>query len=161
MGQKMEITLQQLAFFEPTDPKKVAPDIMPIWSIGGTIFYGSPLLPEGFVKIANGRGPVVDPDAERIITPKFVERAKAFVADRMPDLARGRFVGGRSCLYTSTPDGDFVVDWLPGSEQILVAGGSSGHGFKFDGSIVPVIADTLEEKDHTLGILFRIGDRFE
>jgi len=161
LGQKMEITLQQMAFFEPPDPKKFAPDIMPIWSIGGSDFYGFPLLPEGFVKVANGRGPVVHPDAERIITPEFVERAKAFVADRMPELARGRFVGGRSCLYTRTPDGDFVIDFLPGSERILVAGGGSGHGFKFGGSIGPVIADALEEKDHSLGGLFRIGDRFD
>jgi N-methyl-L-tryptophan oxidase len=64
------------------------------------------------------------------------------------------------CLYENTPDRDFIIDWVPGSRRILVAGGGSGHGFKFGGSIGAVIADALEEKANPLGDLFRIGKRF-
>ena len=68
-------------------------------------------------------------------------------------------VGGRSCLYTNTPDNGFVVDWI--SERILVAGCGSGHGFKFGGSIGPVVADALEDKHNPLGDALRIGRRFD
>jgi sarcosine oxidase len=35
------------------------------------------------------------------------------------------------CLYTMSPDKDFVVDQLPGEPRITLVGGLSGHGFKF------------------------------
>jgi hypothetical protein len=38
--------------------------------------------------------------------------------------------------------------------------GGSGHGFKFGGSIGPVIADALEERADALGDLFRLRGRF-
>jgi glycine/D-amino acid oxidase-like deaminating enzyme len=43
---------------------------------------------------------------------------------------------------------------------VLLAGGGSGHGFKFGGSIGPVIADALEDKDNPLGRNFRLAGRF-
>lgn len=42
-----------------------------------------------------------------------------------------------------------------------MAGGGSGHGFKFGGSIGEVIADVFEEKDNPLGVPFRLGKRFD
>ena len=49
----------------------------------------------------------------------------------------------------------------PGRTRVLVAGGGSGHGFKVGASIGPVIADALEDRHNSLGVRFRIGDRFE
>ncbi len=43
----------------------------------------------------------------------------------------------------------------------MVASGGSGHGFKFGGSIGPVIADALEDVPNPLGDLFRLGDRLK
>ena len=43
---------------------------------------------------------------------------------------------------------------------MLIAGCGCGHGFKFGGSIGPVIADALEDRENPLGDLFRIGTRF-
>ena len=70
-------------------------------------------------------------------------------------------MGGRSCLYAATPDDHFIVDWAPGSSRVLVAGGGSGHGFKFGGGIGPVIADAVEDTHNPLGDRFRIGSRFD
>ena len=44
---------------------------------------------------------------------------------------------------------------------MLIAGCGCGHGFKFGGSIGPVIADALEDRENRMGDLFRIGTRFE
>ena len=58
-------------------------------------------------------------------------------------------------------DEQFIIDWAPGCERILIAGCGCGHGFKFGGSIGPVIADALEDKPNELGDLFRIGTRLQ
>ena len=98
---------------------------------------------------------------DRSGTPEFEEQALALLRERIPDLANGRVVGGRSCLYTVTPDDHFIVDRAPGLSNVFVAGGGSGHGFKFGASIGPVIADAVEDVPNPLGDRFRIGDRFD
>ena len=54
----------------------------------------------------------------REATPAYVEQARAFLAERIPGLADARLSGSRACLYENTPDHDFVVDWVPGSQRI-------------------------------------------
>jgi sarcosine oxidase len=39
------------------------------------------------------------------------------------------------------PDGDFILDRLPGSPDIIVASPCSGHGFKFAPVIGEILAD--------------------
>lgn len=75
-------------------------------------------------------------------------------------MAEGEIVGGRKCLYTNTPDDHFAIDWVPGSQTMIVAGGGSGHGFKFGGVIGELVADVLEERYQPKLDLFRIGERF-
>ncbi len=36
----------------------------------------------------------------------------------------------KTCLYTLTPDRDFVLDAVPGAPEVIVALGAA-HGFKF------------------------------
>lgn len=150
------------AILEPDDAALHRPGPMPVWAFDAPDddgWYGHP-LPDGRVKAADGPlGEPAEPDGHRDASPGFEMRARAFVQRRMPGLARGRLVGSRSCLYENTPDGHFLIDWAPGSRRVLVAGGGSGHGFKFGGSLGPVIADALEEKENRLGILFRARGR--
>ena len=54
-----------------------------------------------------------------------------------------------------------MIDWAPGSQRVLVAGGGSGHGGKFGSSIGPVIADAVEDKPNRFGDIFRTGMRFD
>ena len=162
IGRHVEVTRQQMVFIEVENPSRFAGGTMPVWSIEPDTagWYGFPLLREGYVKVSKDpRGEIVDPDVDRSSTPEFVEQAMAFLHERIPEMAAGKVVGSRSCLYANTPDDHFVIDWVPGSQRILVAGGGSGHGFKFGGSIGAVIADAVEDKDNPLGRLFRIGER--
>jgi glycine/D-amino acid oxidase-like deaminating enzyme len=161
VGGQVRITRQQMAFFRPVDPRPFTPGSMPVWGINPDTdgWYGHPLLREGYVKVANDlREEDADPDVTREVSPAFLERAEAFVGQRIPGLTRGEIVGGRACLYANTPDRHFVIDYV--SPRVLVAGGGSGHGFKFGGSIGPVIADALEERANPLGDLFRLKGRF-
>ncbi len=164
IGRHVRVTHQEMLLIEPPDPRRFAADAMPVWAIDleREGWYGFPMLREGYAKISREPlGDTVDPDMDRSGTDEFAEQAMAFLERRIPDLARGRIVGGQSCLYTATPDDHFIVDWVPGSSRVLVAGGGSGHGFKFGGSIGPVIADAVEDTHNHLGDRFRIGSRFD
>ena len=164
MSDGLHITQQEMLLIEVDDKDLFSPGTMPVWSFEPDTdgWYGFPLLREGYTKISKEPlGEAVDPDIDRSGTESFKDQAMAFLGERIPGMASGKIVGGRKCLYTNTPDDHFVIDWAPGSETMLVAGGGSGHGFKFGGSIGEVVADTLEEKEHPSARLFKTGSRFD
>ncbi|HKY04130.1 MAG TPA: FAD-dependent oxidoreductase, partial [Blastocatellia bacterium] len=72
----------------------------------------------------------------------FIEQCRAFFRKVIPQLASSAVKETRVCLYNNTPDDDFIIDWHPGLEGVLIATGFSGHGFKF-GSVVGRIAAEL------------------
>ena len=164
IGAGVRVTHQEMLFIVPEEPTRFARGAFPVWSLDpdGDGWYGFPMLREGYVKVAIDapRG-TVDPDMDRGGTAKFEEQALGLLRERIPGLAQGRVVGGRSCLYTVTPDDHFIVDRAPGLGSVFVAGGGSGHGFKFGASIGLVIADAVEDIPNPLGDRFRIGNRFD
>ena len=164
LAESLYLTRNQMAFFVPRDPELFSRQNLPVWSVntGKEAWYGFPMLVEGYVKVADDlKVDETHPEVERTNTRRFLDMLSRFIEERMPGLRGAEMVGGRSCLYTNTPDDHFVIDWAPGARRILIAGCGSGHGFKFGGSIGPVIADALEEKHNPLGDLFRIGARFD
>jgi sarcosine oxidase len=42
-----------------------------------------------------------------------------------------RIVDAKTCLYSITPDEDFVIDKIKQHPQVIVLSACSGHGFKF------------------------------
>jgi sarcosine oxidase len=58
----------------------------------------------------------------------------------MPD-ANGPLARAASYLYTNAPDEHFIIDVLPGNEDVIVASPCSGHGFKFASAIGEILAD--------------------
>ncbi|MWV44523.1 N-methyl-L-tryptophan oxidase [Paenibacillus sp. HJL G12] len=56
--------------------------------------------------------------------------------------AAGRLSKGTVCKYEMSPDEDFIIDRHPHYPHIVVAGGFSGHGFKFS-SVVGEICSQL------------------
>jgi len=81
------------------------------------------------------------------------EPARRFFPD-----ACGPGVTMATCLYANSPDEHFVVDRHPTCSDVWLAGGFSGHGFKFATVIGEVMADLVERgrTDHEIG-LFRLG----
>ncbi|MEK4300855.1 N-methyl-L-tryptophan oxidase [Oceanobacillus sp. FSL W8-0428] len=68
---------------------------------------------------------------------------------------------GRVCTYTLTPDEDFIIDYLPGYDNVLVACGFSGHGFKFSSGIGESLAKMLMDKEPAVSLeSFRLN-RFD
>ena len=72
------------------------------------------------------------------------EQEAADVADLvrplLPSLPE-TFLRAITCLYTTTPDHDFVIGVHPEHANVAIACGFSGHGFKF----VPVVGEILAD----------------
>ena len=69
-----------------------------------------------------------------------VQRVRAFMPDVTDDL-----VSYEMCLYTKTPDEHFILDRHPEHPHVVLAGGFSGHGFKFGPVLGEVLADLALE----------------
>ena len=65
---------------------------------------------------------------------------RRFLGEYMPK-ASGRLIEGKTCLFTFTPDEDFIIDQLTDFPHVIVAAGFSGHGFKFASVIGEVLSD--------------------
>lgn len=92
----------------------------------------------GSIKMALDRsGPDVDPD-ERSFDPdpRRLRRIEDWAARRFQPLEPVR--PPETCLYTNTPDGEFVLDRLG---PIVVGSPCSGHGFKFAPLVGKLLAD--------------------
>ncbi|MDF9843483.1 MULTISPECIES: N-methyl-L-tryptophan oxidase [unclassified Paenibacillus] len=55
--------------------------------------------------------------------------------------AAGRLLKGSVCKYEHTPDENFIIDRHPLHANVLIAGGFSGHGFKFSSVVGEILAD--------------------
>ncbi len=61
----------------------------------------------------------------------------------------------KTCLYTNTPDEHFVIDFLPDTEeQVVLAAGFSGHGFKFVSVVGEILSDLALRQKTDLPIHF-------
>lgn len=173
LARRLTITRQELVLLPtPGDAAAFAGPRMPTWGAepDGEQWYGFPLLREGYVKVARDRlGPAVNADVDdadvdgadvdRAGTSAFAADVEAMLRRRIPALAGSTGARGRSCLYTMTPDAHFIIDRVPGSERLVVAGAGSGHAFKFGGVLGPLIAGVVEGRPDPAGAPFRIGGR--
>lgn len=111
-------------------------------------FYGfPPVAGSAFMKVAEETydAPHADPE----LRSEIAAGEGAGVYERH---IRGRLGGLGStdvrsavCYYTSTPDGDFIIDRHPDTEHITVISACSGHGFKHSAAIGESVAQSLAE----------------
>jgi sarcosine oxidase len=104
--------------------------------------YGFPVLAPGAgLKVATEQ--FVDdsvPDAtRRDVSPEEVDAMRRLVTPHLHGVS-GECVKAVTCLYTATPDRQFVIDRLAGAEQVIVASACSGHGFKHSAAIGEMLA---------------------
>ena len=145
-------TRQETVYFEPmpASARDFVPGRFPIFIELDTGFYGFPIHHRGCVKIANHhKGASVEPYSfDDQVGEDFVEHCREFFRQFIPALADAHVRETRVCLYNNTPDDDFVIDWHPEIQNVLVVTGFSGHGFKF-GSVIGRIAAELLRSGQT------------
>jgi monomeric sarcosine oxidase len=138
LGNRIFTTRQEIFFFGiPPGDTRFQPPALPTWLFLRDEFYGMPDLESRGFKVADDRhGPSVDPDTQsRIASAEGLAAAREFVARRFPALKDAPVVETRVCQYENTSNGDFLIDAHPDFENVWLAGGGSGHGFKHGPSV--------------------------
>lgn len=145
----LSIERQSVFWFEPTaNVDRYDANRFPIYAHEfkpGTICYGFPRLPRGVKASVMHDGQfVADPDSvDRGVSDVEAEPLRAALRPILPELAGAAIREKGVCLFTNTPDHDFIIDFHPLYPQVLVSSPCSGHGFKFASAIGEVQADLL------------------
>ena len=128
-----------------------------IWDFGnGEDIYGFPAIDgaTGGIKIALE-------DYSINTTPEKVERTVSIEETmRMYDKFVKNYLNGVtdkclksiSCLYTVTPDADFIIDTHPTKDRIILASPCSGHGFKHSSAVGEILAQLAIDGKTTIDI---------
>ncbi len=134
IGDGVLATRQEVFYFGADDAERRFDEgTLPIWfDFTDRIYYGIPgNLERGFKIADDTRGEPIDPtNSQRSVTPARLAEARAAVARRFPDMARGPLLGAEVCQYENSPDGHLIAGTHPAAENLWILGGGSGHGFK-------------------------------
>ncbi len=172
LAPKLKVTRQAVAWVKPKKWDDFILGKFPCWLLQNNdhAFYGFPILPVGKVggplglKLAlhSPGGEVTDPDAVNRNTKESDERALVeFLNQFIPDGYESTLTM-KTCLYTNSPDENFIIDYLPGYDKdVAVAAGFSGHGFKFASVIGEIMADLAMKGSTALPIGFLSANRFK
>ena len=155
----LRVTKEQVTYFASPRLDDFHPTRFPIWIwMDDPCFYGFPAFGEPGPKVGQDAGgqettgdsrtfDVDEPARQRVL--RFLERY-------LPT-ALGEIIYTKTCLYTLTPDRDFVVDRLPEHPDVAVAIGG-GHGFKFASLMGQMLAELAIDGETPRDIApFRIG----
>ena len=163
----IRVTKQDVLFIgPPAGDGRFSAASLPAWADYDAAYYGIPAVDERGFKIAPDRyGPVFDPSVgERIVDADSVRLVRRYLRVRFPDLASSPVVETRVCQYESTPDTNFLLARHPDYENVWLAGGGSGHGFKHGPRIGEYLLARLEgaeegDQDGPGEARFRVGPR--
>jgi len=152
----LKITRQVLGWFSPLEPSLFTPDRCPVFLLESEddACYGFPDFAGTGVKTASHREGAVLAAAGDLAQdggPDDEAQIRRMLELAMPD-ANGPLRQMRACMYTRTPDEDFVIDLSPVDPRIVLASPCSGHGFKFASVIGEVLADLALGKASTSDI---------
>jgi glycine/D-amino acid oxidase-like deaminating enzyme len=164
IGDLVQPTKQDIFFFgAPAGDDRFTDTHMPVWGDHrGSFRYGIPGSLSGDArrgfKIADDtRGPAFDPsDGERVASPETLQDIREYIAFRFPALRDAPLLETRVCQYEQTPDSNFILDRHPANENVWIAGGGSGHGFKHG----PAVGERMAElilKDREPEAIFQLA----
>jgi sarcosine oxidase len=152
------------AYFAPGRPdwwtsEQGAPDFL--LSVPEGAFYGMPSIEGVGVKIGrhdNGE-PTTARTIRRAIDPAEVEYLRA-VLDRYMPGASGPVTFQLTCMYTMTPDEQYIIEPHPEQPQVIYSCGCSGTSYKYSGVIGEILADLALSGKTGYDLAFLSSGRF-
>ena len=138
----LAVTREQVSYFASPHQAEFAPERFPVWIwMDDPCFYGFPVFGEPATKAGQDVGghPTTADTRDFVPDPAYSARVEGFLAKYLPR-ALGPIHSIQTCLYTLTPDRDFVIDAVPGRSNALVAIGA-GHAYKFASVIGRILAE--------------------
>jgi sarcosine oxidase len=138
----LTVTQEQVTYFVPSRLRDFSPELFPIWIwMDEPSFYGFPVYGEKGVKVAQDLGGKEVTIETRTFDPneQALQRVENFLKKRIPS-AFGPALYTKTCLYTLTPDRDFIIDSIPGHPNSFIAIGA-GHAFKYSSIIGKALSE--------------------
>lgn len=154
---------QAVAWFDVAakDEGKFDPRRFPVFIIGSNlerrdrgVYYGFPQYGEqrGFkIGLYNHRNERIDPETmDRGFNSEDEGVLRQGVRDFFP-LADRPILATNTCIFTNTPDSNFIVDYLPTMDIVMVCSACSGHGFKLSSAVGELISKMILESPRQIG----------
>ncbi|WNS76233.1 N-methyl-L-tryptophan oxidase [Bacillus sp. DTU_2020_1000418_1_SI_GHA_SEK_038] len=109
------------------------------------LYYGFPSINSSGLKVGrHDGGEEINPD-ESILGFGEIEEDEAdliqFLNAYMPSKKQLKY--GKTCMYTLTPDENFIIDLHPVYPNVAIASGFSGHGFKFSSVVGQILSELI------------------
>lgn len=172
LSSTLTVTRQAVAWVKPKKWNEFTLGKFPCWILENKEhdFYGFPILPVGTfagplgLKLAlhYPGADTTDPDTVNRNTKESDEKTLIeFLNQFIPDGYENTLVM-KTCLYTNSPDQNFIIDYLSGFDKdVVFATGFSGHGFKFVSVVGEILADLAMNGSTPLPIGFLNAKRFD
>jgi len=148
----LTVTQEQVHYYASRDLEAFRPERFPVWIwMGVPSFYGFPAFGEEGAKIGEDVGgrEVTGDTRSFEPDPAYAARLDAFMQHHLPG-GFGPYQLRKTCLYTMTPDRDFVIDLVPGHERVAIGQGAA-HALKFASaygrSLVELVFDGAATSD--------------
>ncbi len=133
----LTITQEQVAYFAMHNPARYQTDVFPVFIDHTNQNYGFPI--DGApgmgsaIKVASHRSGDATTATTRsgLVDAANINFLSNWLDTLTQDVAAAAPLHAQTCLYTNTPDNDFVLGALPQHPNIFVLSACSGHGFKF------------------------------
>jgi sarcosine oxidase len=135
LAERIFVTRQEVFFLgAPAGSTDFRPPKMPVWlhRTHAGLPYALPDIEGRGFKIAFDRhGERFDPDSNmRVVGESSITQLREYLRQYIPQLEHAPVLETRVCQYENTWNGDFLIDRHPQFENVWIAGGGSGHGFK-------------------------------
>ena len=147
LGRRIFPTRQEVVFYGiPSGDARFRAPQMPAWvDFTGGIYTVPDIENRGLKVGIDSHGPAIDPERDaRVISPAAVKRSRVLTARCFPALVDAPVIESRVCCYENSWNGDFLIDQL--REDVWIAGGGSGHGFKHGPAVGRYLADRIENR---------------
>jgi sarcosine oxidase len=147
IGVPLVVMRQVLTWFNVGTRADFRRDNFPIFiaDVPGGPFYGLPAIDRFGLKVARHYHAPELPNPDGVnwnTTADDEQPVREFLDAYLPGV--GPLTKAQVCMYTVTPDHNFVIDLHPRFPQVSVACGFSGHGFKFASTVGEILADLAE-----------------
>ena len=150
-------------WFRPAAPELCGPDRLPIFMLEyerDRLMYGLPDTGRGVKVATHHQGERTTADTVRRQVDEDERLDMQALVDRWLPRVAGPLTEGTVCMYTNTPDHDFILDYHPADRRIVLASPCSGHGFKFAAAVGEALADLVTDRQPAIDLSpFRV-ERF-
>lgn len=155
----LQVERQVELWFDPEPREAFGAEKLPMFHFGlrdaGRSYYGVPRFDAAGVKVCRHYGGkrVTAASLDRTASVEDETDVRQFLRQCVPE-ADGALLDAKVCMNTNTPDMHFVIGHHPANDKVIVAGGFSGHGYKFAPVVGEILADlaTTGTTQHPIGL---------